>query len=129
MSLVTARTVAVSPWRARLRRFHRWVAAAFTLNFLLLAGTGFLVQHREWFRLEDKSVRRRWLPTGYRPSDPDSEIRADIVVADLHSGRLFGRYGPVVVDAAAAAWLLMMGSGAAMQIICNLRGKSGPSSS
>src|SRR5207245_2523592 len=33
------------------------------------------------------------------------------IVADIHSGRLFGHYGPLVTDALAASLLLLVGTG------------------
>ncbi len=104
-----------------LRKFHLWLGVTFTINFLLLLLTGVLVQHRELFGLETKTVSRRWLPAGYRHQDPDTEIRADIVLTDLHSGKLFGPRGPVIVDGAAAAWILMMCSGYAVQLVSRYR--------
>ena len=117
---------AVAPGRRRnasqwLRRVHFWMGVAFTANFLVILLTGLMVQHRSWFGLEAKTVGRRWLPTAYRMEDTDSEIRADIVVTDLHSGKLFGPKGPLVVDAAAAAWLLMMISGYGVQLVSRYR--------
>ena len=104
-----------------LRKVHLWMGIVFTINFLILLLTGFLVQHRGWLALETKTVTRKWLPSGYRPGDPDEEIRADIVLTDLHSGKLFGPKGPLVVDAAAAAWLFMMSSGYGVQLLARYR--------
>src|SRR5262249_5673399 len=104
-----------------LRKFHLWLGITFTINFLLLLLTGVMVQHRGLLGLEARTVSRRWLPAGYRPQDPDSEIRPDIVLTDLHSGRLFGPRGPLVVDGAAVAWILMMCSGYAVQLASRYR--------
>jgi hypothetical protein len=101
-----------------VRRLHYWAGTILTLNFVLLILTGLLVQHRGYFRLEERTVSRKWLPAGYRPQDPDTEIRADIVVTDLHSGRIFGARGPLVVDLAAAGLLVMIVSGFSVQVIC-----------
>ena len=100
---------------AALRRLHSWLGMLFTVFFLLLVVTGVLVQHRERFGLADKAVSRRWLPAGYRSNDPGPDVRADIVITDLHSGRLFGPHGPLAMDLAAAAWALMMASGYGIQ--------------
>ena len=122
--LVSPRTSGASR-RSRLspglRRLHFWVGALFTACFLLLIVTGLMVGHRDLLALEQKTVSRRWLPRGYRPQDPDSEIRADIVLTDLHSGKLFGPKGPLLVDGAAAAWLIMMISGYGIQIVSRYR--------
>jgi uncharacterized iron-regulated membrane protein len=104
-----------------LRKVHLWVAVLFTTHFLLLAVTGVLVQHRELFGLERTTIPRSWLPAGYRPLDPDTGIRADIVITDLHSGKLFGAKGPLVVDLAVLAWIVIMASGFGMILAARRR--------
>jgi len=106
-----------------LRRLHFWAGAILTINFILLVITGLCVQHRDWLQLEERTVSRKWLPSGYRPHDPETEIRADIVLTDLHSGRLFGRWGPLMVDLAAAGFLFMIASGFIMQLSCKYRNR------
>lgn len=106
-----------------LRRLHLWAGAILTLNFILLVITGLCVQHRDWLQLEGRTVSRTWLPSGYRPHDPETEIRADIVLTDLHSGRLFGAWGPLMVDLAAAGFLFMIASGFIMQVSCKYRNR------
>lgn len=99
---------------------------AFTASFLVILVTGLMVEHRQLFSLEERTISRRWLPAGYRPQDPETRIRGDIVVTDLHSGRVFGPKGPLLVDGAALAWLLMMLSGYSIQIASRYRnGKNG----
>ncbi len=99
------------PGRRRwMRRLHAVAGLVLTLNLALLLVTGFLMQHQETFGLEGKMVSRTWLPADYRPQD-GGEVRADIVVADLHSGRLLGGPGRMVVDAVSAGWLIMLVSG------------------
>lgn len=99
----------------RLRRVHFWVAAVFTAYFVLLMATGVAIQHREYLGLERAAVSRRWLPSGYRPQE--AEVRADIVITDLHSGRIFGPSGPLLADAAVAAWLALVLTGFAMSAL------------
>lgn len=99
-----------------LRTMHWWIGLLSTAGFLTLIATGLLVQHRERFNLERRTVSRQWLPPGYRPQDPDDRVRADIVLTDLHSGRLLGPRGPLLVDGVALAWVAMMGSGYALRV-------------
>lgn len=111
-------------WISRaVRRFHFCLGAVLTINFVVLVVTGLLIQHRTFFRLEERTISRAWLPGGYRAGDPGSEIRADIVITDLHSGKLFGPKGPLVVDAAAGGLLLMIASGYIMQLACRYRNR------
>lgn len=63
-----------------------------------------------WSRLQPLSTtQQNALAPFFAPSLPLQRI-----VADLHSGRIFGRYGVLLVDALAAALLLLAGSGAWM---------------
>ncbi|HXE90446.1 MAG TPA: PepSY domain-containing protein [Terriglobales bacterium] len=96
--------------RRWVRRLHAVGGLVLTLNLTLLLVTGFLMQHTEGFGLDGKMVSRAWLPADYRPQD-GSEVRADIVVTDLHSGRLLGGPGRMVVDAVSIGWLIMLVSG------------------
>ena len=117
---------AVVPRRRRwMRKLHLVVGLVCTLNFALLMLSGFLIQHRETFGLEQKMVSRAWLPSAYRPANPDTSVRADIVLTDLHSGRLFGRYGTLVVDAMTAGWFLMIISGLAIVLLRKLKFENG----
>ena len=72
----------------------------------------------EWHNLDAVDVD--WSET----SDPSADQRAAIlreyrgeglpltrVVADLHSGRIFGRYGPLLMDASAVVLLLLVVTG------------------
>ena len=96
--------------RRWVRRLHAVAGVVLTANLALLLVTGFLMQHTEAFGLEGKMVSRTWLPADYRPQD-GGEVRADIVVTDLHSGRLLGGPGRMVVDAVSVGWLIMLVSG------------------
>lgn len=103
------------PWIMRLlRRIHATVGIVSTLNILLLIGTGLLIQNRETFRLEDKYVSHRLLPSSYRPRDVELGVRSDIVVTDLHSGRILGQQGVWIVNGLAVAWLVLAVSGVVM---------------
>jgi hypothetical protein len=73
-----------------------------------------LLQHATVLRLDEHVVSRHLLPSGYRPQDPEGEVRADIVIADLHSGRLFGMIGRLALDLVTVAWLVMLTTGLVM---------------
>jgi hypothetical protein len=97
------------PLRA-VRRLHLYLGLAAALYFMLIAATGVALNHRTGLRLEDRYISRSWLPSSYRPQD-GAEVRADIVVDDLHSGLIFGRIGAPVMDVVAAVWFLSLLSG------------------
>jgi uncharacterized iron-regulated membrane protein len=90
---------------------------------LVLIGTGLMLQHAALLGLDERSVSRRLLPSGYRAQDGDVEVRADIVIADLHSGRLFGTAGRFFLDVVTFVWLVMLTTGLVMYSLG--RGRSG----
>ena len=101
------------PW---VRRAHAVLGLISGLNLFVLIGTGFLLQHRTLVRLDERTWTRVLLPSAYRPQDGGSGVRADIVVADLHSGRLFGVAGALALDVITLAWLVMLGTGLVMYL-------------
>jgi hypothetical protein len=99
-----------------LRRTHLAFGLIGVLYFTLLGLTGVALNHREGLRLESHSVSRSWLPRAYRPDD-GAEVRADIVVGDLHSGLIFGRAGSPILDVVAALWFLSLLSGLSLAFL------------
>jgi hypothetical protein len=93
-----------------LRRTHLAFGLIGIIYFTLLGVTGVALNHREGLGLESRTVSRRWLPNSYRLDD-GGEVRADIVVGDLHSGLIFGRAGAPILDVVAALWFLSLLSG------------------
>jgi uncharacterized iron-regulated membrane protein len=94
-----------------LRRVHAIIGVISSVNLLVMLASGLLMQHRETFGLEDRVVSRTFLPTSYRINDRNEGVRADIVVTDLHSGRLFGPIGLVVLDIVTLSWAVLLLSG------------------
>ncbi len=101
------------PW---MRRVHAILGAISAVNLFVLIGTGFLLQHSTLLRLDERTLTRRILPSSYRPQDGENGVRADIVVADLHSGRLFGVAGALVLDVITLGWLVMLATGLVMYL-------------
>jgi len=102
--------------RAWSRRVHAVLGIISAINLFVLITTGFLLQHSTLLKLDDRSLTRRLLPSGYRPQDGGSVVRADIVVADLHSGRMFGVVGALFLDAVTLVWLVMLMTGVVMYL-------------
>src|SRR4030088_86364 len=103
--LATVRTAPINSRRhSWVRRVHAILGLLSAFNLFVLISTGFLLQHSTLLRLDEKMLTRKILPTGYRPQDGGSGVRADIVVADLHSGRLFGVAGALALDIITLAW-------------------------
>lgn len=99
-----------------IRTLHLYLGLGAALYFMLIAATGVALNHREGLRLEDRYVSRHWLLNTYRPQD-GPEVRADIVVADLHSGLIFGRVGAPLMDVVATIWFLSLLSGLSLAIL------------
>jgi len=97
--------------RKWLRRLHAVIGLVSCLNLLMLLASGFLLQHREGLRLDERFVGRTWLPGDYRVQDGPDGVRADIVVTDLHSGRLLGTTGVLLLDAVTLGWFVLLLSG------------------
>jgi uncharacterized iron-regulated membrane protein len=98
-----------------IRRLHTWIGILGGVNLLLIVSTGLLIQHRDLFGLETHYVSRRFLPSGYRPAD-GAEVRSDIVVTDLHSGRILGTTGAVILDTVTLCWLVLLMTGVRMYV-------------
>jgi uncharacterized iron-regulated membrane protein len=98
-----------------IRRLHTWIGILGGMNLLLIVSTGLLIQHRDIFGLESRYVSRRFLPSGYRPTD-GGEVRSDIVVTDLHSGRILGATGAGILDAVTVGWFVLFMTGVRMYL-------------
>lgn len=96
------------------RRVHAFLGVVSALNLFVLISTGFLLQHAALLRLDEKTISRRILPSSYRPQDGQEGVRADIFVTDLHSGRLLGTPGTILLDAITLAWMTLLLTGLIM---------------
>lgn len=100
-----------------VRRVHGTLGVISALNLFVLITTGLLLQHAQLFRLDERIVSRRILPNHYRQQDGNEGVRADIVIADMHSGRAFGVTGALFLDVITVIWLLLLGTGLVMYFI------------
>ena len=96
------------------RRIHAFLGIVSALNLFVLITTGFLLQHASLLRLDEKTVSRAILPRSYRPQDGENGVRADILVTDLHSGRLIGTAGTLLLDGLTLAWMTLLITGLVM---------------
>ena len=97
-----------------MRRVHALLGIVSSLNLMILLITGLLIQHRDTFVLDEHTISRILLPASYRPDDGPDGVRADIVITDLHSGRLFGKKGLLILDVVTIAWAVLLLSGVFM---------------
>jgi len=82
----------------------------------VLITSGLLLQHASRLRLDERRVSREILPSAYRPQDGANGVRADIFVTDLHSGRLFGTAGLILLDGITLAWMTLLLTGLVMYV-------------
>ena len=97
-----------------VRKVHAFLGIVSALNLFVLISTGLLLQHVALLKLDEKTISRRILPSSYRPQDGQEGVRADIFVTDLHSGRLLGSAGTILLDAITLAWMTLLLTGLVM---------------
>lgn len=99
-----------------MRKVHAFLGIVSALNLFVLITTGLLLQHASLLRLEEKTVSRAILPRSYRPQDGENGVRADIFVTDLHSGRLLGTAGTLLLDGITLVWMTLLLTGLVMYV-------------
>lgn len=114
--------------RKQVRQIHAVIGLISSLNLLMILTTGVLIQHRETFRLEDRTVNRAFLPEKYRVDDGPEGVRADIVITDLHSGRILGSTGTLILDLTTLCWFVLLVSGLFMFGLARFKKPGDPNS-
>jgi len=105
------RVVALYRWRDRLYRIHVVTGLAAAVWFLLMALTGILINHQESLGLLDAEVSDRYLPGYYRSDARSGTTRLNIIITDLHSGRILGSQGAWISDLVAVLLIVSLLSG------------------
>lgn len=82
-------------WLYRMHTLSALIAAAW---LLLLAISGVLINHQETLGLTEWEISDSYLPGYYRPEYRTGATRANVILTDLHSGRIFGDYGALLGD-------------------------------
>ena len=100
-------------WRDRLYRIHLVTGLAAAIWFLLVAVTGVLINHQESLGLLDAEISDRYLPGYYRADARTGTTRLNIVITDLHSGRIFGSRGHWMSDIVAVFLIVSLLTGLA----------------
>ncbi len=93
-------------------KIHMATGLVAALWILLLAVTGVMINHQESLGLLDTEISDNYLPDSYRADVRTGTTRLNIIVTDLHSGRIFGAYGTWVSDLVALFLLVSLTSGA-----------------
>ena len=100
-------------WRDWLYRIHVVTGLAAAVWFLLMALSGVLINHQESLGLLDVEISDRYLPDYYRADAGTGTTRLNILITDLHSGRIFGSRGAWVSDVIALFLVISLTSGVA----------------
>ena len=98
-------------WRDRLYRIHVVTGLAAAVWFLLMALTGILINHQESLGLLDAEVSDSYLPGYYRSDARTGTTRLNIIITDLHSGRILGSQGGWLSDLVALLLIVSLLSG------------------
>jgi len=104
---------ALCRWRDWLYRTHVLTGLAAAVCFLLMALTGVLINHQESLGLLDVEISDRYLPGYYRADARTGTTRLNILITDLHSGRILGSRGNLASDLIALLLIVSLASGVA----------------
>ena len=106
------KTARLCCWRDWFYRLHVATGLVAAVWLLLIAVTGVLINHQESLGLLDMEINDRYLPGYYRPDVRTGTTRLNIVITDLHSGRIFGAHGHWAGDLIALLVVVSLTSGA-----------------
>ena len=98
-------------WRDWLFKVHIATGLIAALWLLLIAVTGILINHQEELGLWDMAISDRYLPSYYRADARTGDTRLNVILTDLHSGRIFGVHGNLLGDLIALLLILSIISG------------------
>ena len=96
---------------ARWRNLHLVTAFVVAAWLLLLTATGVVVNHQTDWGLDEIEVRNAYLPGHYTTEFSPDSTRLNVVITDLHSGRLFWEQGKLITDAIGLLVFLSVFSG------------------
>ena len=106
------KVVILCGWRDWLYKIHMVTGLAAAVWLLLIAVTGVLINHQESLGLLDAEISDRYLPGSYRADARTGATRLNVIVTDLHSGRIFGVHGHWISDLIALLPVVSLTSGA-----------------
>ena len=96
---------------ARWRNLHLVSAFVVAAWLLMMTATGVVVNHQTDWGLDEVEVRNTFLPGHYTTEFSPDSTRLNVVVTDLHSGRLFWEQGKLITDAIGLLVFLSVFSG------------------
>lgn len=93
------------------RKLHLLVGLIGALWLVFMSVSGMLINHQESLGLGEKEIRNRYLPHDYRIDPQVASTRLNVIIADLHSGRFFGKHGYLISDVIGGVLILSVLSG------------------
>ena len=98
------------------RKLHLVIGLIAALWLIFMSVTGVLINHQEQLGLGDKEISNRVLPSSYSADVRTGTTRLNVIIADLHSGRFFGKYGYLISDVVALLLIFSVVSGVYMHV-------------
>jgi uncharacterized iron-regulated membrane protein len=109
---------------ASLRPFYRWhrrVGIIAVFFVIVLCITGILLNHNAQLGLHKNAITSTWILELYQmDAAPESDfaypeiLTTDQLVLDIHTGRILGKLGPLLMDVVAIMLLILSLSGCYM---------------
>lgn len=100
-------------------RWHRRVGLVAAALVVVLALSGVALNHSAVLDLDQRAVTTPLLLEWYGINSSGRWLSLERILLDVHSGRIFGHYGPWLMDGAALMLLILAATG----IIGWLRGR------
>lgn len=101
----------VRPWY----RWHRRIAIVAAFFVIILAVTGIILNHNIALGINKDFITSEWLLDWYgydsKAAYAKEILTVDKVILDIHTGRFFGKFGTLVMDASAIALLILSFTG------------------
>lgn len=94
-----------------MRGLHITTGLAAALGLSIIALTGILINHQEELGLLDLEVDDKYLPDYYRADLRTGSTRLNIIITDIHTGKILGSKGYLLGDLLGAMLIISALSG------------------
>ncbi|MCH2547232.1 MAG: PepSY domain-containing protein [Alphaproteobacteria bacterium] len=120
MSSTKARRFNRTTFQRIMLKWHARLGGIAALFLLIITLTGIVLNHQEILGIHNSEITATWVLDWYYGEVPDGENATNFrpqslplsrVILDLHTGKFFAISGTILVDLAAFALLLLIGSG------------------
>ncbi len=94
-----------------MRGLHITTGLIAALGLFIIAVTGIMINHQEELGLLDLEVDDKYLPDYYRADFRSGSTRLNIIITDIHTGKILGSKGYLLSDLLGAMLLISALSG------------------